>query len=195
VHQLVNKILWQKIIVNHRSLDHPPVTPANVSKRFPLGKSVFVWLQKKILLFSAPKFHFRVHMNPFFRLIVSQINSIDLHVMLQKIYIIWKEFNAVKRSVTEGWSPGVVVTFNSERWVASCKRKWTHKNRENFSENVTCVANTAVKINITASWKSDAMYIGLQEPTLPIILLPYLYRKRRTTFIITLIFRYVNVTI
>jgi len=65
------------IIVNHPYLGHSPVTPANASKRVPLGKSVFVWLEKKILLFRVIKFHFRVHMNPFLRPIVSQMNSVN----------------------------------------------------------------------------------------------------------------------
>ena len=29
----------------------------------------------------------------------------------------------MKLDVTEGWSPGVVLTFSFKRWVASCKGK------------------------------------------------------------------------
>ena len=80
----------QKIMVNHRFLDHSPMQHANASKSVPVGKSVFVWLQKKILLSRAPKFHFRVHTNPFLHSIVSQMNSVrrftrhitkDMHYM------------------------------------------------------------------------------------------------------------------
>jgi len=43
------------------------------------------------------------------------------------------------------------------------------------------VAITVVKMNITASWKSDALYIyiyiGLQATTLPIILSPLSLQK------------------
>jgi hypothetical protein len=48
--------------------------------------------------------------------------------------------------------------------------------------NVTYVALTAVKMNNTVSWKSDAMYIGLQVPTLPIILSLLSLQKKKDNF-------------
>jgi len=53
------------------------MTLANASKRDPIAKSVFVWIEEKILLTIAAKFHFRVHMNPLLRSIVSRMNSVN----------------------------------------------------------------------------------------------------------------------
>lgn len=105
----------QKIIVNHRFLDHSTMTYANASKRAPLGKSVFVWIEKKILILEHLNFTSEfTWIRSFAPLWAKWIQSIDLHVRLEKICIIWN-LMLLKLVRLKVEPRRCALTFNSKR--------------------------------------------------------------------------------